>query len=241
MKLTLPTDSATRKEVPLYSGCYSYFPAALAGVAMHSKISNEKHNPGEPLHHSRGKSSDHADCIVRHLMDLADMQARRVVWTADEEEALLTEANALCWRALALSQEIHEKIGAPLAPAARKPGPEKPLTFNDFPYAGYDTCNELGPYKAAHAVGPTQYYRDVQKAGDGRQYASTIQEQVRRNQQETNRACDALAQSVSRSGSFESGLRPVRYDQILAQDRACGQTQQNLNGLDTYGRFDDPA
>lgn len=121
MKLTLPTDSAARKGVPLYSGCYSYFPAALAGVAIHSKEGNDKHSPGEPLHHSRGKAGDHADCIARHSMDIADMLARKVVFTAEDKKALLTESRALSWRALAWAQEIEELFGAPLAPGARLP------------------------------------------------------------------------------------------------------------------------
>lgn len=124
MKLTLPTDSSARKDIPLYSGCYTYFPAALAGVAMHSKMSNDKHNPGESMHHARGKSSDHADCIARHLMDLADMLTeleREPIAPDANRRSMLAEANALCWRSLALSQELHEKFGAPLAPAARLP------------------------------------------------------------------------------------------------------------------------
>jgi hypothetical protein len=116
--LTLPVDSDERKEIPLYSGCVAYFPAALAGVARHSKAGNDKHNPGEPLHHARGKSGDHADCIARHLIDLGDLLAQRGPQT--RIAPLLAEANALCWRALALSQEIHEQYGgAPLAPGAR--------------------------------------------------------------------------------------------------------------------------
>ena len=121
MKLTLPTDSAIRKNVPLHSGCYNYFPAALAGVATHSKAGNDKHNPGEPLHHVRWKSMDHADCIARHSMDIADMLARRAVFTEMQTAELLSEADALCWRALAWSQELHERFGgSPLAPAARE-------------------------------------------------------------------------------------------------------------------------
>jgi hypothetical protein len=38
-------------------------------VAELSRAGNEKHNPGEELHHARGKSNDHADCILRHLVD----------------------------------------------------------------------------------------------------------------------------------------------------------------------------
>lgn len=118
-KLTLTTDSEARKAIPLRGGCYAYFPAALMGVAIHSKMGNDKHNPGEPLHHARGKSMDHAECIERHLMDLEDMTARKVIFTDAERDAVLAEANALSWRVLALSQELHEKFGAPLAPAAK--------------------------------------------------------------------------------------------------------------------------
>lgn len=133
MKYTLPTDSTARKDIPLYSGCMMYFPAALAGVAKHSKLGNDKHNPGQPLHHSRGKSNDHADCIARHLMDIGDLLAvierstADAQYTAAEVEALLTEANANAWRALALSQELHERFGgAPLAPRARIEAPTPP-------------------------------------------------------------------------------------------------------------------
>lgn len=120
-ELSLPTDSAVRKGFPIVTGCMNYFPAALAGVAAHSKMGNDKHNPGQPLHHARGKSADHADCIGRHLMDLHDLLAQ---WArnGNDGKVVLDEANALAWRALALSQELHEQIGgAPLAPAARVP------------------------------------------------------------------------------------------------------------------------
>src|SRR6202012_819691 len=126
MKLTLPLDSAVRKDIPIRSGCIDYFPAAIAGVAMHSIAGNNKHKPGEPFHHARGKSMDHADCIDRHLMDINDMLAflKRGGGLSElpkGEQTILEEANALCWRALALSQELHERFGAPLAPAARLP------------------------------------------------------------------------------------------------------------------------
>lgn len=131
MKMSLPTDSAVRKAYPMFSGCLAYFAAALAGVARLSKIANEKHNPGEPMHHARGKSNDHADCVIRHLVDVADMEAalERSKDTGNPFDAevragacaaLLNEADQLAWRSLALSQELHEKYGgAPLAPAAR--------------------------------------------------------------------------------------------------------------------------
>jgi hypothetical protein len=123
MKTTLPTDSAARKGVPLYSGVLKYAPAALAGIAKISKSGNEKHNPGQPLHHARGKSSDHGDCILRHATDVADIEAafeRGAEKTSEHVEALLSEASQLAWRAVMWSQELHEKYGgAPLAPGAR--------------------------------------------------------------------------------------------------------------------------
>lgn len=118
-KLTLPTDSNERKNYPLLSGLLKYFPAALAGVSNTSKLGNDKHNPGEPLHHARGKSMDHGDCIIRHLMDTEDLLAAMRREDKDvDEKMVLTEVNQLVWRALAYSQLIHEKFGAPLAPGA---------------------------------------------------------------------------------------------------------------------------
>lgn len=119
---TLPTDSDERKEIPVLAGCLDYFPAAIAGVASHSKKSNDKHNPGEMMHHSRAKSSDHAECVVRHLMDvsalLRDIEQFGFEFTKVDE--LLYEVNALSWRSLALSQELHERFTAvPMAPRAR--------------------------------------------------------------------------------------------------------------------------
>lgn len=118
--LTLPTDSNKRKEYPMFRGVLKYFPAALAGVANISKTGNDKHNPGEELHHARGKSPDHGDCVIRHLMDTADLLAAMERDNKITPQEILNEANQLAWRALAFSQELHEKFGAPMAPGAKK-------------------------------------------------------------------------------------------------------------------------
>lgn len=125
MSLTLGIDSQVRKDTPLLRGVLRYFPAALAGVARISKAGNDKHNPGQELHHSRGKAADHGDCIVRHLIDIQDMLAaieREKPFPSPFTAAqVLEEAGQLAWRALALAQELHEKYGAPLAPGAKLP------------------------------------------------------------------------------------------------------------------------
>jgi hypothetical protein len=159
MTTTLPADSDVRKGIPLLSGLFNYFPAALAGVARWSKLGNDKHNPGEPLHHARGKSMDHGDCILRHTMDLEDwkvaLDARIRAGTvcAADVQALLDEADARCWRSLAESQELHEKYAdAPLAPAARLPAPTATNLVNSDTaealrgYDEYAADNNFGVY-----------------------------------------------------------------------------------------------
>lgn len=105
----MPVGSEERKNVPLATGVLDYFPSALMAVAQLSKAGNDKHNPGEPLHHSRAKSSDHADCILRHLAD------RGLV---DPEDGIRHSVK-VAWRALALCQEELEAEGAPKARGAK--------------------------------------------------------------------------------------------------------------------------
>ena len=106
MESPLPTDAIARKAVPLVRGLLDYFPAACAEVANVSRVGNEQHNPGQDIHWAWGKSNDHADCIVRHLMDRG---------TLDSDG--LRHSAKVAWRALALLQE--ELVIAGLAPIPR--------------------------------------------------------------------------------------------------------------------------
>jgi hypothetical protein len=89
----LPTDPAARKGLPIVTGVLDYFPDALAAVAACSKAGNDQHNPGQPLHWARDKSTDHADCIGRHLIERG---------TVDNDG--VRHSAKLAWRALALLQ-----------------------------------------------------------------------------------------------------------------------------------------
>lgn len=86
--------SAERKQYPMASGLMDYFPDALAATSNISWLGNNKHNPGEPLHWARGKSMDHADCILRHHAERGALDTEGVRHSAQ-----------LVWRALALLQE----------------------------------------------------------------------------------------------------------------------------------------
>jgi hypothetical protein len=68
-RIGLPTDYDQRKSLPIFDGCIMYFPLALLAVSEVSRLGNEQHNPGEPLHWARGKSMDQYNTCVRHLMD----------------------------------------------------------------------------------------------------------------------------------------------------------------------------
>lgn len=63
------SEAAFRKEHPMATGVLDYFPDALMEIAHLSKVGNDQHNPGQPLHWAKGKSQDHADALLRHLKD----------------------------------------------------------------------------------------------------------------------------------------------------------------------------
>lgn len=89
--------SEQRKEYPMATGLLDYFPDACAEVAHVSFLGNQKHNPGQALHWSRGKSSDHADCVARHLSTRTDMDGKvmhlaEMAWRAFADLQLALEA-----------------------------------------------------------------------------------------------------------------------------------------------------
>lgn len=94
----ITTDRQERKDAPLATGLLDYFPLALIEIARLSKIGNDQHNPGEPLHWSRGKSNDHPDCIIRHLAERGKIDTDDVSHTVK-----------VAWRSLALLQEEMEQ------------------------------------------------------------------------------------------------------------------------------------
>lgn len=94
----LTTNSDERKGIPLATGVIDYFPDALIEVARLSKVGNDKHNPGQPLHWARGKSDDHPDCLMRHFVERGTVDTDGIRHSAK-----------VAWRALAILQlELEE-------------------------------------------------------------------------------------------------------------------------------------
>jgi len=94
----LPSDAKARKNVPLYSGLIRYFPKALAEVAELSRIGNEQHNPGSPLHWDRSKSGDELDALTRHLFEAGTRDCDKV-----------RHSIKVAWRALANAEKEIER------------------------------------------------------------------------------------------------------------------------------------
>lgn len=87
------TEAESRKAAPLCTGVLDYFPDALMEVARLSKIGNEQHNPGQPMHWAKEKSTDEADALLRHLKDRGKRDSDGV-----------RHSTKVAWRGLALLQ-----------------------------------------------------------------------------------------------------------------------------------------
>lgn len=90
---TLPTEGPERKKFPLATGLLDYFPDALVAVANLSWQGNNQHNPGQPLHWAREKSTDHDDTLMRHFLQRGTLDTDTIRHSAK-----------VVWRALAILQ-----------------------------------------------------------------------------------------------------------------------------------------
>lgn len=86
-------DAKGRKGIPLATGVIDYFPDALLAVAELSRIGNDQHNPGQPLHWARGKGGNNADELGRHFVQRGTVDSDGVRHSAK-----------VAWRALAILQ-----------------------------------------------------------------------------------------------------------------------------------------
>ena len=92
----LTKNNVKRKDIPLFTGLFKYFPDAIQEVAIVSKAGNDQHNPGQPIHWNREKSTDELDALLRHLIDAGKFDSDGIRHSAK-----------VAWRALAnLQKEI---------------------------------------------------------------------------------------------------------------------------------------
>ena len=125
--MPLPSDAADRKATPIYSGVMKYFPDALAEVARVSKAGNDQHNPGEPLHWAKEKSSDEGDALVRHQLEAGGFDSDGMRHSAK-----------VAWRALAqLQRELDAEAEDQADPVVLDSDLVTPMAYGQY--------IELGP------------------------------------------------------------------------------------------------
>jgi hypothetical protein len=132
-----------RKDAPVYSGVLKYFPDAIIAVAQLSKVGNDQHNPGQPLHWAREKSTDHGDCIVRHQIDAGTLDtdgirhSAKVAWRAlaqlqveiEASRAKVADVEADLEEIRARRKAVLEQLkGMVTLPAPRKPNTDPLLS-----------------------------------------------------------------------------------------------------------------
>ena len=86
-----------RKKIPVYSGFVKYFPNAIKEVAVCSRIANEQHHAGKPLHWDMDKSTDELDAMMRHLID-------HISEPIDDDG--IRHITKVAWRAMAMLERI---------------------------------------------------------------------------------------------------------------------------------------
>lgn len=96
----LPTGYDARKALPLWDFMFGYFPLAWLAVADVAVQGNKQHNPGEPLHWARHKSTDQLNTAFRHQFDHGMGEVRdtdgcyhlaKAIWRLSAELQLLIE------------------------------------------------------------------------------------------------------------------------------------------------------
>lgn len=97
-----PEESKRRKLQVVFDGFLQYYPRATKEVANYSRLGNDKHNPGQPLHWAKEKSQDQANCAGRHLIDIGPD------WMARDPEFNTFHAVGLAWRSMALLETVLE-------------------------------------------------------------------------------------------------------------------------------------
>lgn len=128
VKLAWPQETPTptptpavvnRKDFPLATGMLDYFPDALMAVAHVSFTGNKQHNPGQPLHWDRSKSTDQADTLLRHARergtfdDDGEPHSAKLAWRALANLQIEIEA----WLKMNPGKTALEYLGQPQSPS----------------------------------------------------------------------------------------------------------------------------
>ena len=123
----LPKDYQARKALPMYDFLTGYFPDAIVEIVKVAVAGNVQHNPGEPLHWAREKSTDQMNTAMRHIFDhgmgnVYDQEPPEILAAIGGESTMHLAKAA--WRLMAQIQLICEarQQGSNPVPVAAVPG-----------------------------------------------------------------------------------------------------------------------
>lgn len=129
----MPADANERKSIPIVRGFLDYFPNAASAVAALSLRATKQHHRDAEMHWDRSKSTDHADTLVRHLMDRGTLDTDGV-----------RHSVKAAWRALAMLEQELEEAGATPGRSSRFPGKAASTDPGPARVGRYDRCCKGG-------------------------------------------------------------------------------------------------
>jgi hypothetical protein len=141
------SDNKTRKtKWPVWDYMFKYFPLAFLEEVRVAVLGNEQHNPGQPLHWAREKSTDQLNTAMRHLFDYAEAKAKGVTMPRDEVgNAVLAQA---VWR-------LKAQLQLDLEQEAKDPGMRDQV--NDIAQRVYK--DQLSAFNKVYPEKDGAYYR----------------------------------------------------------------------------------
>lgn len=123
--MSLPTDYAERKALPVFTFLCEYFPDAFLEVVRVAVSGNKQHlNSGEGIRWEREKSTDQMNTALRHMMDYGTGTAvdtdgtyhlAKAIWRLSAQLQLDIERG----RALESANAISQRYTAPVIRANR--------------------------------------------------------------------------------------------------------------------------
>lgn len=214
------TNPNKRKEMPICSGVLDYFPLALAEVAKASKAGNDQHNPGQPLFWDRNKSTDHADCLLRHLAERGTTDTDGVPHSAK-----------VAWRALAILQlemEENEKL------SNEQQDEYCAKSMDGYPDVFYDGYS-AGPNGGVQGAGDAPRGSGGTGANGDQQNHHLTLDEVMAQWQQRHEMEEAMREEVPSEWRANPGYRPVAHNtlvEVMFRDPTWGNNFR-------HGRADD--
>ena len=146
-------DKERKGRWPVWDYLFKYFPLAFLEEVRVAVIGNEQHNPGQPLHWAREKSTDQLNTALRHQFDYAKLKAEGVIVPRDAKgNAVLAQA---IWRLKAQLQRDLESEAEVKAASAQEV-PEQPKATGNCACGGFTVARGeeyVSPGGVSHTEG----------------------------------------------------------------------------------------